>query len=99
MKWMKRRRQKRRKKRMKRFLQSDRAWSNGEVRMRVYDAEGKGEHKWVFAGNSHENFRAFMLRDMASMRLGNFDAATQGTRKERNKNGYMYNTQHKDSVG
>ena len=55
-------------------------FTNGEVRMRVYDGSNKGSIKWTFAGNSHENFNAGMLRDMASMRLGNFDSYIQGTR-------------------
>jgi len=57
-----------------------RNFTNGEVRMRVYDGDAKGICKWVFAGNTHGNFEAGVLRDMASMRLGNFDAFIQATR-------------------
>lgn len=59
--------------------------TNGEVRMRVYDGDNKGVFKWVFAGNAHEEFNEGVLRDMASMRLGNFDAIIQGTRRNKIK--------------
>jgi hypothetical protein len=48
--------------------------------MRVYEGNGRGIYKWVFAGNTHENFQESILRDMASMRLGNFDSFIQATR-------------------
>jgi hypothetical protein len=59
--------------------------TNGEVRMRVYSGDGKGLYKWVFAGNAHEEFNEGVLRDMASMRLGNFDYITQATRRNKIK--------------
>ena len=57
-----------------------RNYTNGEIRMRVYDGDSRGVCKWVFAGNSHANFQYGMLKDMASMRLGNFDTFIQATR-------------------
>ena len=57
--------------------------TNGEVRQRVYDGDNRGICKWVFAGNAHANFRAGVVRDMASMRLGNFDFITQATRRNK----------------
>ena len=57
--------------------------TNGEVRMRVYDGDGKGVYKWVFAGNAHAAFSEGVLRDMAAMRLGNFDLITQATRRNK----------------
>jgi hypothetical protein len=59
--------------------------TNGEVRMRVYDGDGKGVFKWVFAGNAHAAFSEGVLRDMASMRLGNFDYVVQATRRNKIK--------------
>jgi hypothetical protein len=59
--------------------------ANGEVRMRVYDGSGKGDYKWVFAGNAHAEFNEGVLRDMASMRLGNFDYIIQATRRNKIK--------------
>jgi hypothetical protein len=59
--------------------------TNGEVRMRVYGGDGKGNFKWVFAGNAHAEFDEGILRDMASMRLGNFDFITQATRRNKLK--------------
>ena len=59
---------------------TNRNYTNGEVRMRVYDGDSRGVVKWVFAGNARSNFRAGVLRDAASMRLGNFDSYIQGTR-------------------
>jgi hypothetical protein len=58
-------------------------YTNGEVRMRIYDGDGKGVFKWVFAGNTHEIFQEGMLRDAAGMRLGNFDSITQATRRNK----------------
>jgi hypothetical protein len=53
--------------------------------MRVYEGDGKGIYKWVFAGNAHDEFTEGVLRDMASMRLGNFDIITQATRRNKIK--------------
>ena len=61
-------------------LGTGRNYTNGEVRQRVYDGDSRGVVKWVFAGNSHANFQSGMLKDMASMRLGNFDGFIQATR-------------------
>jgi hypothetical protein len=55
-------------------------FTNGEVRMRVYEGNTRGIYKWVFAGNTHEHFTEGVLKDMASMRLGNFDGFIQATR-------------------
>ena len=60
-------------------------YTNGEVRTRIYNGDNKAEYRWVFAGNSHENFQAGLLRDAASMKLGNFDAIIQGTRRNKIK--------------
>jgi hypothetical protein len=57
--------------------------TNGEVRMRVYDGDGKGVFKWVFAGNAHSAFSEGVLRDRAAMQLGNFDYVVQATRKNK----------------
>jgi len=59
--------------------------TNGEIRMRVYDGDGKGVFKWVFAGNAHAIFNEGVLRDMASMQLGNFDYVVQATRRNKIK--------------
>lgn len=58
-------------------------YTNGEVRMRIYDGDGKGIFKWVFAGNTHEIFQEGILRDAAGMRLGNFDSIIQATRRNK----------------
>ena len=58
-------------------------FTNGEVRMRVYEGNARGIYKWVFAGNTHEHFTEGVLKDMASMRLGNFDYITQATRRNK----------------
>lgn len=55
-------------------------FTNGEVRMRVFDGSSKGVYKWVFAGNTHEAFQSGILRNMAAMRLGNFDGFIQAAR-------------------
>lgn len=57
--------------------------TNGEVRMRVYDGDGRGVTKWVFAGNARSAFSEGVLRDMASMKLGNFDYIIQATRRNK----------------
>lgn len=51
--------------------------------MRVYDGDGKGVFKWVFAGNAHAAFSEGVLRDRASMELGNFDFIVQATRRDK----------------
>jgi hypothetical protein len=61
-------------------LGAGRNFTNGEVRMRVYEGSARGVYKWVFAGNTHEHFTEGTLKDMASMRLGNFDSFIQATR-------------------
>jgi len=58
-------------------------WTNGELRQRIYEGDNKGDYKWVFAGNSHKLFQAGLMRDMASMRLGNFDSFIQATRNKK----------------
>ena len=58
-------------------------FTNGEVRMRVFDGSSKGVYKWVFAGNTHEAFQSGILRDMAAMRLGNFDSFIQASRNRK----------------
>lgn len=57
--------------------------TNGEIRMRVYEGNGRGTFKWVFAGNAHAAFSEGVLRDMASMQLGNFDLIVQATRRNK----------------
>lgn len=69
----------------KRNVRTAQQFTNGEVRARVYNGDNKGEYRWVFAGNSHANFQAGLLRDVASMNLGNFDAIIQGTRRNKIK--------------
>ena len=69
----------------RRFDRTDSRFTNGEVRMRVYDGSNEGVYKWTFAGNAHGNFQAGVLRDSGSMRLGNFDAIIQGTRRNKIK--------------
>ena len=64
-------------------LRAGQNWSNGEVRMRVYDGGNKGVCKWVFAGNTHALFQVGLVKDMAAMRLGNFDGFIQATRNRK----------------
>jgi hypothetical protein len=53
--------------------------------MRIYEGDGRGIFKWVFAGNAHTAFNEGVLRDRAAMELGNFDFITQATRRNKIK--------------
>ena len=57
--------------------------TNGDVRMRIYEGDAKAVYKWVFAGNTHEIFNEGLLKDVAAMRLGNFDIIVQATRRNK----------------
>ena len=58
-------------------------YTNGEVRMRIYEGDNRGIFKWVFAGNTHSLFEEGVRKDMSAMRLGNFDYITQATRRKK----------------